>query len=167
MSLGALETVVGRHDDADRDLTETRELGERFDNDWLAAASRIQLGQLALARSSLDEARAWLGDVLKISTASENHYNIILCLAAFAQLALAEGDPERAATLAGAARGLRRRAGLEVFTALTGEVQLVVAVRQALDADSFDRAYAAGSRLNRDEALVAIHEAQGTMARAS
>jgi ATP/maltotriose-dependent transcriptional regulator MalT len=53
MSLGGLETVVGHYDDADRDLTEARELAERFDNDWLAAASRVQLGQLALARGSL------------------------------------------------------------------------------------------------------------------
>jgi ATP/maltotriose-dependent transcriptional regulator MalT len=66
LSLGGLEAGVGRYDDAERHLTETRELGERFDNDWLAAASRIQLGQLALARGALD-ARALFRDALKIA----------------------------------------------------------------------------------------------------
>jgi hypothetical protein len=37
------------------------------------------------------------------------------CLAAFARLALAEGDPERAALAAGAADGLRQRAGLRAW----------------------------------------------------
>lgn len=69
--------------------------------------------------------------------------------------------------LAGAARGLRRRAGLEVFTALTGELQLVAKIRQGLDDDSFDQAFAAGSRLNRDASVAAIHEARGAIVRAS
>jgi hypothetical protein len=81
--------------------------------------------------------------------------------------ALAHGDPQRAALLSGAAGGLRRRAGLEVFTALTGEVWLVDEIRQALDADSFDRAFAAGSRLNQDEAVTAIHDGRRPIDRAS
>ena len=63
---------------------------------------------------------------------------MILCLVAFAQLTLAEGDPERAALLAGAANSLRQQAGLQVFTSLTGEVQMVAQIRQALEADRFD-----------------------------
>jgi tetratricopeptide (TPR) repeat protein len=167
MSLGSLETAMDRYDDADRHLTETRDLAERFDSGWLAAASRIQLGLLAVARSALDEAGALFDEVLNISVATDNNYNLILCLGGFAHLALVEGDAERAAMLAGAARGLRRRAGLEVFTALTGEVQLVAQIRQALDADTFDRAFAAGSRLNRDAAVEAIREGRGAVVRAS
>jgi hypothetical protein len=43
---------------------------------------------------------------------------VTLILAAFAQLALTEGDPERAALLAGAAEGLQRRAGLRTWPML-------------------------------------------------
>lgn len=67
MSLGALETATGRCDDADHHLTDARDLAERFDSDWLAAASRIQLGLLALARGSLDEAGVLFDDALNIT----------------------------------------------------------------------------------------------------
>jgi tetratricopeptide (TPR) repeat protein len=167
MSLGALETAVGRYDHADRHLTETCDMADRFASAWLTAASRIRLGLLAVARGSLDEARQEFDNALNLSVENDNNYNLILCLSAFAQLALAEGDAELAAILAGAARGLRRRAGLEVFTALTGDVQIVAQIRQALDSDSFDRAFVAGSRLNRDQALAAIHDARGALAQAS
>jgi ATP/maltotriose-dependent transcriptional regulator MalT len=164
MSVGGLETAVGRYDDAERHLTETYRLAERFDSEWLTTASRIRLGLLSVARGSLDEARKAFEDALNRSVANDNDYNQILCLGAFAQLALAEGDTERAAILAGAARGLRRRAGLEVFTALTGDVQLVAQIRQALDASTFDRAFTAGSRLNQHQALAAVHQRRGAMA---
>jgi hypothetical protein len=167
MSMGALETAVGRYDDADRHLTEGRDLAQRFDSQWLASSSRIQLGLLALARGSLVEAGLLLDESLNIGVAADNTYNLILCLAAFAQLALAEGQAERAAMLAGAAGGLRRRAGLEVFTALTGEVHLVGQIQQALDPDSFDREFAAGARLNQHDAVAAIQETRGAVARAS
>ena len=137
-------------------LGTVRDLAERFDNDWLAAASRVRLGLLAIARGSLDDAGVLFDDALGISLAGHNTYNLILCLAGFAQLALAEGDADRAAMLAGAANGLRRRAGLEVFTALTGEVLLVGQIRQALEADRFDRAFAAGLRLKQQQAVALV-----------
>ncbi|HET8872265.1 MAG TPA: AAA family ATPase, partial [Gaiellaceae bacterium] len=158
MSLGGLEAYAGRYDDAEGHLTEARDLATRFDNDWLAAASRVRLGMMALGRGSLDEARGPLDEALDISVATDNVYNVILCLAAFAQLALVDGDAERAALLAGAAGGLRRREGLEVFTTLTGEAWIVDLIRQALAADSFDRAFAAGSRLNLREAVAVAGE---------
>ena len=107
----------------------------------LAEAARTLL---ALARGRLDHAQALFDDALDRSLATDNTYNVILCLVAFAQLTLAEGDPERAALLAGAANSLRRRAGLQVFTSLTGEVQMVAQIRQALEADRFDQAFGAG-----------------------
>ena len=82
-----------------------------------------------------------------------------LCLAAFARLAFVEGDPERAALLAGAADGLRRRVGLRAWPLLRREeAELVAQVRQALGADRFDQAYAAGSRLSQQEAVAAVRD---------
>jgi hypothetical protein len=43
---------------------------------------------------------------------------VALCLAGYAWLAFADGDPERAARLEGAAEGPRRRAGLRAWPTL-------------------------------------------------
>ena len=88
-----------------------------------------------------------------------------LCLAAFAHLAFAEGDPERAALLAGAAEGLRRRAGFSTWPMLRqGEAQLAAQIRQALGDDRFGQVFTAGSRLSQQEAVAAIRDRPGNRA---
>ena len=73
-----------------------------------------------------------------MSLAGYSTQNVTLVLAAFAQLALAEGDLERAALLAGAVEGLRRRAGVAVWPAVRREeADLAAQLRQALGADRF------------------------------
>jgi predicted ATPase len=156
LSIGSLEAAVGRYDDADRHLTETRDLAGQFDYGWLAGACRVRLGFLAMARGSLDDAWSLLGEALDIALATDNTYNVILTIVAFAQLALVQGDPEEAALLAGAARGLRRRAGMQVFSSLTGEVEVIAQIRQALSAEGFEQAFAAGSRLSQEETIAAV-----------
>ena len=89
-------------------------------------------------------------------------WNVTVCLAAFARLAFAEGDPERAALLAGATEGLRRRAGLRAWPMLRrGEAELVAQVRQALATDRFGQAFDAGSRLSQHEAMAAMRDRPG------
>jgi hypothetical protein len=78
----------------------------------LAAISGVDLGTPALVRGRLEEARALLEEALGLSLAARSTRSVTLCLAAFAQLAFAEGDTERAALLAGTAEGVRRRVGL-------------------------------------------------------
>jgi hypothetical protein len=56
ITLGALETAVGRSDDALAHLTEMRGLAERLGNARLMAASRVQLGSLAVVRRRPEEA---------------------------------------------------------------------------------------------------------------
>ncbi len=91
-----------------------------------------------------------------------------LCLTAFAQLAFVEGDGERAALLAGATEGLRRRVGLRALILLRqGEAELVAQVRLALGADRFDQAFAAGAQLNQQEAVAAVGDRHGAGAAAS
>jgi hypothetical protein len=82
---------------------------------------------------------------------------VTLCLTAFARLALAEGDPERAALLASAAEGLQRRVGLQAWPMLRqGEAELMGQIRQAQDPGRFTKMVAAGSRLSQQEAVAAI-----------
>jgi hypothetical protein len=127
----------------------------------------VQLGTLAVVRGRLDEARALLDEGLAVSLGAYSTQNVTLVLAAFAGLAFAEGDLERAALLAGAVEGLRRRAGLAVWPAVgREEADLAAQIRQALGADRFDQAYAAGARLNRRDAAAAARD-QRTGTRAS
>jgi predicted ATPase/class 3 adenylate cyclase len=165
---GIVETIVGRHDDAQRHLREARDLGKRFDDAWMAAWSRVQLGTLAVVRGRLEEAQALLEEALELSLAAHSTRSVTLCLAAFARLALEAGNAERAALLAGAAEGLRRRVGLRSLVVLRqGEAELVGQVRQALRADRFEELFAAGARLTQQEAVAAVRDRRGASAAAS
>jgi predicted ATPase/class 3 adenylate cyclase len=159
-----LETALDRPDGALQHLRETRDLADRFGYAWLwlTAMSRVQLGTLAVMQGRLDQARELLDDALDVSLAIRITRHVTLCLAALAQLAFAEGDPERAALLAGAAEGLRRRAGLHTWPILRqGEAQLAAQVRQALGDDQFGQAFATGSRLSQQEAVAATRDRPG------
>ena len=160
---GSLEMALGRYDDALRHLREARDLAERSGGDWLAAGSRVQLGILAVLRGRLDEARALLDEALDLSLAARSTPFVTLCLAAYARLAFAEGDPERAALLEGAAEGLRQRVGLRAWPHLRQvEAELVAQVRQGLGAGRFDQAFSAGSGLTQREAVAVVRDQRGT-----
>jgi tetratricopeptide (TPR) repeat protein len=113
--VGGAETVAGRYGDALRHLREMRDIADRFGYAWLAAWSLALLGTVAIMQGQLDQAQELLDEALDLSVALRVSRNVALCLAAFARLALAEGDPERAALAAGAADGLRQRAGLRAW----------------------------------------------------
>jgi len=85
-----------------------------------------------------------------------------LCLAGFAWLGFVEGDAERAALLAGAAEGLRRRVGLRAWPLhRRAEAALVDQIRQALGAGRFDQAFAAGHQLNQRDAVAVVRDRPG------
>jgi predicted ATPase/class 3 adenylate cyclase len=156
LTVGSVETTVGRYDDALGHLTEVRDLAQRSDNPWIAAMSRVGLGTLALVRGRAEEARALLDEALGLSLAARSTRSVTLCLAALARWALVAGDPERAALVAGAAEGLRQRAGLRAWPMLRqGEAELAAQVRQALGADHFDQVFATGARLTQRDAVAA------------
>jgi ATP/maltotriose-dependent transcriptional regulator MalT len=156
-SLGSVETAVGHYDDALRHLREARDLAERFDYVWVAAWARVYLGTLAVMRGRLEEAGALLDEGLDLSLATHSTRTVTLCLVAFGRLAFAEGEPERAALLAGAAEGLRRRVGLRGWPLQRqAEAQLVAQVHQTLGADRFQEVSAGGARLNQRQAVAAV-----------
>jgi predicted ATPase len=157
ISAGTLEMAVDRNEDASGHLREAHELGQQYDYVWLVAWSLIQLGTLTQTHGRMDEARALLDEGLAVSLATQSARNITLCLAAYAQLAFAEGDPQRAALLAGATEGLRRRVGLRAWPMLRPpEALLLQRIRAALGTERFDRLYASGSRLNQAAAVNAV-----------
>jgi len=151
-----VEMTLGRYDDARPHLTEMRELAESLDNAWLAAVSRVYLGTIAVAQGRLEEARAPMEEGLELSLSAHSTRGVTLCLGAFARLAYVEGDLRRAALLAGAADGLRRRVGLRPWPLLRrDEEALLDEVRAALG-DRFDEPYETGSALSQQEAVAAV-----------
>jgi ATP/maltotriose-dependent transcriptional regulator MalT len=168
ITCGLAKTVMGRPEAALGYLREARALAGRFDHAGLSAWSQVQLGLLALARGRPEEAQALLDEGLELSLATHSTRNLTLCLAAFAQLALVQGDGERAALLAGAAEGLRQRVGLRAWPPQQqGEAQMVAAIRQVLAADLFDQVFAAGVRLSRQQAIAAVRDPRSTSTAAS
>jgi hypothetical protein len=86
-----------------------------------------------------------------------------LCLAAYARLALAQGDPERAARLKGAADGLRRRVGLPAWPDQRRlDEEPVTQIRQKLSAAQFDQAFSDGSGLTQRQAIDIVRDERGT-----
>jgi len=161
-ALGGVETALGRYDAASPHLGQMRDLADRFGYAWLAAWSRVLLGTVAVLQGRLDQARELLDEALTLSLAIRVSRNVALCLIAFARLALAEGDPERAALAAGAADGLRRRSGRRAWPVLRhGEDELTARIRQALGTDRFDQAFASGARLSQREAAAAVRGRPG------
>jgi predicted ATPase/class 3 adenylate cyclase len=157
-----LETALGRPDGALQHLRETCELADRLGYAWLTAMSQVQLGILAVVQGRLDQAQELLDEALEVSLAIRITRHLTLCLAAFAQLAFAVGDPGRAALLAGAAEGLRERAALGTWPILRRwEAQLAAQVRQALGDSRFNQAFAAGFGLSQQEAVAATRDRPG------
>jgi hypothetical protein len=140
-------------------LREARKQSERSGGDWFAASTRVQLGVADVLRGSLDEARALLDEALELSLAARTTSYVTLCLAGYARLAFAEGNPERAARLEGAAEGLRRRVGLGTWPILSPkQADLAAQVRQRLSAARSDQVFCAGSRLTQQQAVAAIRD---------
>ena len=148
-------------------MPEAQDLADRFGHTWLAAWSRVQLGTPDVAGGQPAEARALPDEAPDLSLAIHITRNMALCLAAFTRLAFAEGDPEHAALLAGAAAGLRQRARQRAWPVpRRGKADLVAQVRQAQGAVPFDEVFAAGSRLSQPEAVAAIRGRRRTATRA-
>ena len=119
-------------------------------------------GHPGVGAGPAEEARALLDEALGLSLAARSTRSVTLCLAAFARWALVAGDPERAALVAGADEGLRRRAGLRAWAMLRqGEAELLAQVRQALGADRFDQVFATGTRLTQRDAVAAARAERG------
>lgn len=163
LTVGLLEMTLGRDDAARAHLTEANELGGQFGNHWLESSARTQLASLAVRVGRLEVARVLLVDSVHASEdAKLSTQTVTFSLVAFAQLALAEGDARRAATALGAADGLRKLAGLRAWPSMRrGEGELVNRVTQKLDPEVFRDAVAAGSELNRREAVAFVASING------
>ncbi len=130
---------------------------------FLVLETLIELGGLALETDQLDRAASCARDGLPLLRDSGMRWYLPEALELAAGLASARGQPPRAARLLGAAETARETTGLVLQA--QGEhaySQTVQAARDALGADAFGLAWAAGRRLSVaqaiDEALAAAQE---------
>ena len=158
LTVGILEMTLGRGDAARAHLTEARELGGQLGNHWLESSARMQLASLAVRAGRIEEARALLAESVDASEDRNlSTQTVTFSLVASAQLALAEGDARRAAMALGAADGLRKLAGLRAWPSMRrAETELLERVSQKLDREVFKHAFAAGSGLNRRDAVALV-----------
>jgi predicted ATPase len=135
-AVGSLERATGRYDDAERHLSELRDVAERLDSTWLSALQEVERGMLATMQGRFDDAWGVLRRALTTSLAAYSTPMVTFCLGAFARLAFGEGEHRRAAVLAGAAAGLRERAGVRAWPMLRRpEAELIAQIKEALGPD--------------------------------
>jgi predicted ATPase/DNA-binding SARP family transcriptional activator len=117
--------------------------------DHLEAMVAATAGQIALADADLPAARAQAARSYRAAVAARDMPLLALSSGLVAELALALGQPERAAELLGARAVVR---GIE-DPADPAAVKLVPRLRDALGAERFERCRAAGQALGRPEAI--------------
>jgi non-specific serine/threonine protein kinase len=150
--VGMVDLLAGDYDRARTSLEEAtrrfEELGDRF---FGAFAGRF-LGVAHRYAGDHRAARERYGRSLRVFQELGSMVELALVLDGFADLALAEGDPERAMRLVGAAGALRERsenvASLDVWIEEPME-----RARALLDEETADRLFAEGRAMDADEAV--------------
>jgi predicted ATPase len=160
LTVGMLEMTLGRPDSARQHLEHVDDLGSRYGNNWLEASARTQLASLAVSAGEPEAARTLLRRAVDAIDATHlSTLTLTFALVTTAQLALADSDPRRAATMLGAAHGLRRRAGLTAWPLTRRrESQLVAHVAEGSDPATYEAAFAAGAELNARAALALVRD---------
>ncbi len=100
-----LEITLGRPDSAGTHLERVDDLGTRYGNNWLEASARTQLASLAVSVGEPETARTLLDAAVDaIDAAHVSTLTLTFALITAAELALADGEPARAATALGRRR---------------------------------------------------------------
>ncbi|HKE82737.1 MAG TPA: DUF4062 domain-containing protein [Vicinamibacterales bacterium] len=157
LTVGLLELRLGQHEAARAHLAEASERGGRFGNRWLASVARTLLASLAIRTGHLDEACGLLVESVTGEDSEIGLQTVTFCLIASAELALAKEDSRQAALALGVADALRHRAGLRAWPSRRrSEAELVARVTEKLGSEEFRKTFAAGSDLNRRDAVALV-----------
>ncbi len=152
MGVGMVDIIAKEPERARTSLAEAtrrfEELGDRF---WVAFTGRF----LAVASRQAGDhaaAREWYGRSLREFLDLGSLAELTLALDGVADLAVAEGDPERAMRLVGAADSLREQ------TEQVGSFDVWIEdpkerARELLDEETADRVFAEGRTMDADEAV--------------
>lgn len=156
----ALPVATFRFEEALRDL-------RAVDDTWGTGVSLIGLGYVARDQGDIARSMALFAEGLALFTELGDHHMIALALDGVACLAVAQGEPEPAARLFGAAAALQVASGLLVGPAFRATQERDVATaRAALGEEAFVAGWAAGAALPMQaavtEATVIVARAPGS-----
>ena len=111
------------------------------------------LGVVVLHEAEYDRAVALFEESLRLARQVEDDLLTGQCLWGMAVVAAAQGRPVRAACLWGAAAALRYALVVPSVVVRPLEQRLLVPVRDRLDSDTFDAAWAKGQAMRREDAI--------------
>ena len=148
-NLGELHMQRKEHADAAQHLDGALEIWRSFEFDEGVATCLLSLGEVARAEGEFVVARQRLSEALTTFVHLGHEPGVAATLQIFAALERLAGDPERAATVLGAASRIRERGGISVAPAaaatLDAEVEELTTI---LGPHRYARAVAAGSALD-------------------
>ncbi len=153
-TLAFIYTFAGDYDKAlplfEESIGLMRSAGDRWGLAYVLASNAYFM----LRQGKLDEARQMLDESLTLACGVASTTGITIALIGYAGLATAEGDPQRAARLFGAADGL-----LESLNVQSGPTENVMhnaylaITRAQLDESVYDKCYAEGHGMQQDEVV--------------
>jgi hypothetical protein len=146
--------VKGDYDEAKAriidSLTTFRRLGER----WSVATALDNLGYVALLRGAWAAARSLFAECLTVKLELSGKQGMTEILEGYGALAAAEGQPQHALRLAGAADTLRKDIDAPLGPIEPDRLDLLLRpARRALSPEAGDRAWTQGRRMTLGEAL--------------
>jgi predicted ATPase/class 3 adenylate cyclase/Tfp pilus assembly protein PilF len=147
----------GKFTEARRLLDEALTLARSAQHQRLIAGIFHNLAYVELQEGQCEKAAAMLAGALRIHKSLDRELGIVQNMLGFGALACDRGQFELAACLFGAAEAWRERLGQSVdpfdrIELATGNVERLQRTRSALG-ETFDRAWAEGRALSRDDAL--------------
>jgi predicted ATPase len=159
-NLGYHQLRQGAIEEAMTSLQQSAQMARRFPDDDLFPVVHHSLGLTETRAGRLDEAKAHLAESLVASRRLHNRIGIVYALEGLAELRTRAGDLERAAELLGAAGAvLSAMAGHREPYEEVAQAETVERTRAGLGRERFERAYAAGQRLDLDAVISRALEA--------
>ncbi len=153
-NLGLVLRYLGEIDQARELLEESVEVRRALGDNWGVANSLSSLSNLLLHQGIFDGVREFLEESLKINAELGDRTAIAYCIEDFASLAAANGQPESALRLAGAAQAIREETGSPLPHGEQAALDRTLApAREALDETSQAAAWEAGQAMTLEAAI--------------
>jgi len=150
--MGTITTLLGRPDEGRIELEEGIAVAEELGLPSLIGANRTLDALACLTTGDVERARVNLRTAAGMPLFLEG---TAYCLEGLAAVALAEGDPVRAATALGAAEGLRERTGIEMWPVVRMLFQPALDALEEIGPDAEAARYA-GRQMSPRDALARL-----------
>src|SRR5688500_11079020 len=152
--LAQLSWLAGELDAGERFGEEALRVGRAAGSTTWPPYALFVLASLAHERRDVPRAGALYREAIELAWEHQDRLCVRMALPGLAGLATLEGDPVRALRLAGAASALEENAGIWAFPPIRDRHERwLAAAREAVDADTWTAALAAGRALPLDDAV--------------